>query len=485
VVQVEFAPIPARLIVHYKDTDGNTITTDYSPGGTYYVGDSVDCGLFDPVVVGSKAYRYDHSSKTVTTNGKCTVTATTTEVTHFYKAPAQLIVHYKDTAGNKIKDDVTTTGTYYVGDRVDCAKLSTIASSSTTPYLYKNSTPQTPDANGKCEVTALKTEVTHVYRIPAKMTIKYKSGDTEIKSPFVYDTDIYVDDELDCKLVQRIQYGTPTVHLYDYDSTDVTILTGNKCKVTSANTVVTHNYNIVKGDIIIHYKDVDTDEEISNPLTVTKPVNDKTTIKKKTITDYMFVGGPDGQEKTHTEATQNYNLYYKRLGTIVTHYIDYDTQEPVADDLIEKGRIGKDYKAEPIDVDGYILYESPEVTDLTFTRDPQEFTFIYRKRASITVRYVDKDTDEDITDPVNDNDGWDGKKYTCEELKLKGYKLVSSPKEEDCHYSVDGNTVIFYYQKNKAVNPKTGDSNMLPLALAGVALGLVAALGTIKLIKRR
>ena len=422
------------------------------------------------VVDGSNVYSGTDTTKADHQVTLSKVVADHTVQVEFAPKPATLTVHYKS-GSTTIKEDYTKTG-LYVGDVVDCKQLASITYDS---HLYNYTNSSATVTNGNCTITSENTVVTHNYaKVPATLTVHYKSGSTTIKEDYTK-TGLYVGDVVDCKVLQTITNDT---RVYSYKNSSATVTNGN-CTITEANTVVTHNYDIVKGDIIIHYIDEDKDEEMDK-TTIKKNTGETTTVGDREFDRYEYTHGDSGKTYTHTVDDIHAYLYYRRMGIITTHYIDFDTNEPLEDDRLDTDHVGEIYVSEPIDIDNYVLYDGPDESEYTYGYDDQDITYYYRRRGSITVRYVDEKTGDDIITPEHDDTGWVGKTYSCKEKDIKGYSLVSSPKEEDCVYTFDGTTVTFIYRKkNNPVNPKTGDSNMTPLVIGGAALLLVLVLNYI------
>ncbi|EFW06853.1 hypothetical protein HMPREF9459_01668 [Streptococcus anginosus 1_2_62CV] len=183
------------VTVHYKDEDGKVIKepekdTTGAPINTVYD-------------------TRDHAHKTITTKDGRTyeivpektqgleqgrVVEGNTDVTYIYKQVfGDVVVHYEDESGKKIKEDVTDTSHAKVGENYDTTDHKTTAIKS-GDKVY-NLVPEKTKGNEKGKVTKGVTEVTYVYKEvkaePTKKGTNAKGEDVNGKTMLAGSTEIY------------------------------------------------------------------------------------------------------------------------------------------------------------------------------------------------------------------------------------------------------------------------------------------------------
>lgn len=186
------------VTVHYKDEDGKVIKepekdTTGAPINTVYD-------------------TRDHAHKTITTKDGRTyeivpektqgieqgrVVEGNTDVTYIYKQVfGDVVVHYEDESGKKIKEDVTDTSHARVGEDYDTTDHKTTAIKS-GDKIY-NLVPEKTKGNEKGKVTKGVTEVTYVYKEvkaePKKKGTNAKGEDVNGKTMLAGSTEVYTID---------------------------------------------------------------------------------------------------------------------------------------------------------------------------------------------------------------------------------------------------------------------------------------------------
>ena len=186
------------VTVHYKDEDGKVIKdpekdTTGAPINTVYD-------------------TRDHAHKTITTKDGRTyeivpektqgieqgrVVEGNTDITYIYKQVfGDVVVHYEDESGKKIKEDVTDTSHAKVGENYDTTDHKTTAIKS-GDKVY-NLVPEKTKGNEKGKVTKGVTEVTYVYKEvkaePTKKGTNAKGEDVNGKTMLAGSTEVYTID---------------------------------------------------------------------------------------------------------------------------------------------------------------------------------------------------------------------------------------------------------------------------------------------------
>ncbi len=251
----------------------------------------------------------------------------------------------------------------------------------------------------------------------------------------------------------------------------------------------------VQGKVIVKYIDKDTNEEI---IKITKtddvgagPVsaqNEKTSepktygyeiigkigteyeTDKKEIEGYEYIESTENERGKIKEKDTEVIYYYQKPRTkVIVKYQDREGKDIIEQTVIE-GLLGDKYKTEQKEIDKYVYIETKGNEEGEMTREETEIIYIYAKTAKLKVKYIDKDTNEEIIKITKTDDvgagpvsaqnektsepktygyeitGLVGDKYETEQKEIQYYIYVKSTentkgelKEED--------TVEYYYRK--------------------------------------
>ncbi|MBY4963071.1 MucBP domain-containing protein, partial [Streptococcus suis] len=387
-----YQEVKGDVIVHYVDTEGNPIsgTTDdgkqtestvedtpTSSTGTPY--DTTDLRPNTITTADGKIYKRVPAATIGKEDGK--VVEGTTEVTYVYELlQGDVIVHYVDTEGNTIADDVTDqvitdTGTDY--DTTD-NKPEKIVNDETGDVYYilpKDEVKAGDKETGK--VVEGTTEVTYIYQKAGNVVVNYTLADgTVIKDPVndetnakpgsPYDTKdnkpetITTTDGKVYKLVPAGTYNVGTVS----DDNNLTAAGNGKATGIDATTgtveagvtkEITYVYQEVKGDVIVEYYDTEGNTiaktEVDTPTTSVDTPYETYDHKPATITVvekdgsetlyyYKEVKDTSAPEKGDVvEGTTTVQYVYEKAGSVNVNYVDTEgnpIQAPVADETNEK-----------------------------------------------------------------------------------------------------------------------------------------------------
>ncbi|HFI0135857.1 TPA: MucBP domain-containing protein [Streptococcus suis] len=476
-----------NVIVHYVDENGNPISgttdagtetestvtdTDYSVGGTAY--DTTDLKPKTITTADGKIYQLVPAATQGNETGKV-VAGETQEITYVYKlVEGDVIVHYVDTDGNTIADDVTDqvitdTGTPY--DTTDNKPEKIVNDETGDVYYYKEVKAGDKETGKVVEGT---TEVTYIYQKAGNVVVNYTLADgTVIKDP--------VNDETNQK--PGTEYNTT-----DNKPETITTADGKVYKLVPTATIgnetgdveagktieVTYIYEEVKSDVVVEYYDTE-----GNPISGTETDNATSVDDTKDAsigTDYNtddkkpeIITAADGtvyyyKEVKDTsapttgkvaETTTTVQYVYEKAGNVVVNYITEDgtplsgttntgtTTASTVDDT-KDGKPGSTYdttdlKPTTITTDDgktYELVPASTVGDETGTVEAgvtKEVTYVYKEvKGSVVVNYVTTDgtviqapvTDTPETSTGTGYDTTDNKPNTITTADGKTYKLV-------------------------------------------------------------
>ena len=225
---------------------------------------------------------------------------------------------------------------------------------------------------------------------------------------------------------------------------------------------VIYYYEKTPAKVIIKYQDEEGNDLIPERV-VEGYVSQEYETKAEEIEEYELkeVIGQEKGEMTKDDIVIIYVYKKKEAGGVIVHYIDKETGEKLAEDEVIEGNIGEEYKTERKVIENYQKAE-PEPTNKegTMAEETIEVTYYYERISSgkITVKYVDKETKEEITyeDDTGEEKtygyvikGYIGEEYKTEEKEIPYYKLVENmlPINREGILSQNDETVTYYYEK--------------------------------------
>ncbi|HFU4472928.1 TPA: MucBP domain-containing protein, partial [Streptococcus suis] len=382
-----YKEVTGNVIVHYVDQDGNPIsgTTDEGKKTASTVTDTPESST------GTPYNTTDLKPKTITTDdGKIyklvpaatqgeedgKVVVGTTEITYVYElVQGDVIVHYVDTEGNTIADDVTDqtitdTGTDYDTRDNKPEKITNDQTGEVYYILPKDEVKAGDKETGK--VVEGTTEVTYIYEKAGSVNVNYV--DTEgnvLKAPVAdvtdgkpgSDYDTVLDNKLasisvDGKLYRLVPAGDYKVGTVGAEN-NLTVAGNGKATGIDATTgtveagktkEITYVYQEVKGDVVVEYYDTEGNTiaktEVDTPTTSVdtpyetydhKPAT-ITVVEKdgsETVYYYKEVKDTSAPEKGDVvEGTTTVQYVYEKAGNVNVNYVDTEgnvIQAPVAD----------------------------------------------------------------------------------------------------------------------------------------------------------
>ncbi|HFI0978556.1 TPA: MucBP domain-containing protein [Streptococcus suis] len=447
-----------NVIVHYVDENGNPISgttdagtetdstvtdTDYSVGGTAY--DTTDLKPNTITTADGKVYRLVPAATQGNETGEV-VAGETQEITYVYKlVEGDVIVHYVDTDGNTIADDVTDqvitdTGTPY--DTTDNKPEKIVNDETGDVYYYKEIKPEDA-AKETGKVVEGTTEVTYVYEKAGDVVIKYVDvNGTELKAPVAdttagkpgsdYNTAEGTEKPTtittaDGKVYALVPAGDYPVGTVAADSNLASGATPTGTVEAGVTKEVTYVYQEVKSDVVVEYYDTegnviaktvtDTNDASVGTVYNTDEDNRPETITADDGTVYYYKEVKDTSAPTTgkvAETTTTVQYVYEKAGNVVVNYITEDgavIKQPVNDETNAKP--GTEYNTtdnKPTTItteDGKTYELIPTATIGNETGNVEagkttEVTYVYKEvKGSVVVNYVTTDGTV-LQDPVTD-----------------------------------------------------------------------------------
>ncbi|HFI0451791.1 TPA: MucBP domain-containing protein [Streptococcus suis] len=374
------------------------------------------------------------------------VSGETKEVTYVYQlVKGDVIVHYVDTDGNTIADDVTDqvitdTGTAY--DTTDNKPEKIVNDETGDVYYYKEIKPEDA-AKETGKVVEGTTEVTYVYEKAGDVVIKYVDvNGTELKAPVAdttagkpgsdYNTAEGTEKPTtittaDGKVYALVPAGDYPVGTVAADSNLASGATPTGTVEAGVTKEVTYVYQEVKSDVVVEYYDTegnviaktvtDTNDASVGTVYNTDEDNRPETITADDGTVYYYKEVKDTSAPTTgkvAETTTTVQYVYEKAGNVVVNYITEDgavIKQPVNDETNAKP--GTEYNTtdnKPTTItteDGKTYELIPTATIGNETGNVEagkttEVTYVYKEvKGSVVVNYVTTDGTV-LQDPVTD-----------------------------------------------------------------------------------
>ncbi|MBY5026124.1 MucBP domain-containing protein [Streptococcus suis] len=389
-----YKEVKGNVVVNYVDTEGNPIagTTDagnvtessveHTPEtstGTDYNTQNLRPNTI--TTTDGKIYKLVPAAIPANETGK--VVEGTTTVTYVYELlQGDVIVHYVDTDGNTIADDVTDTqitdtGTDY--NTKEDHKPEKIVNDETgkTYYILPENEVKDGSAPEEGKVVEGTSHVTYIYEKAGSVNVNYVDTEGNVLKDPVADVtdgkpgsgyDTVLDNKLasisvDGKLYRRVPAGTYNVGTVS-DDNNLTAVGNGKATGIDATTgtveagvtkEITYVYQEVKGDVIVEYYDTEGNTiaktEVDTPTTSVDTPYETYDHKPATITVvekdgsetlyyYKEVKDTSAPEKGDVvEGTTTVQYVYEKAGSVNVNYVDTEgnpIQAPVADETNEK-----------------------------------------------------------------------------------------------------------------------------------------------------
>ncbi|HEP1842545.1 TPA: MucBP domain-containing protein, partial [Streptococcus suis] len=479
-----YQEVKGDVIVHYVDQDGNPIsgTTDAgietastvtdtpeSSTGTPY--DTTDLRPNTITTADGKIYKRVPAATIGKEDGK--VVEGTTEVTYVYELlQGDVIVHYVDTEGNTIADDVTDqvitdTGTDY--DTKD-NKPEKIVNDETGDVYYilpKDEVKAGDKETGK--VVEGTTEVTYIYEKAGDVVIKYVDvNGVELQAPVADTTDGKPGSDYntaegtekpttittaDGKVYALVPAGDYPVGTVAADSNLASGATPTGTVEAGVTKEVTYVYQEVKSDVVVEYYNTDgeviaatvVDEDDKSVGTVynTDEDNRPESITAVDGTVYYYKEVKDTSAPTTgkvAETTTTVQYVYEKAGDVIVHYITTDgtpisgvtnagtVTASTVDDTVN-GKPGSTYDTSDLrpttittdEGKTYELVPAATIGDENGTVESgvtKEVTYVYKEvKGSIVVNYISTTGEELQAQVVDTPEASTGTEYDTKDNK--------------------------------------------------------------------
>ena len=495
-----YKEITGNVVVHYVDTEGNTLAEDTKDVENGSLSEKYDTTDNKPAKLEKAGQVYYLTAKELKDGSKPengAVVEGTTEITYVYEKAGQVVVHYVDEAGNTLQADVVGTKDGKPGAKYDTSDNDMKPTRITTPEgkVYEL-VPASTKGNETGDVEAGKTtEVTYVYKeVKGNVVVHYtdEAGNT-IAEDVKDTTDGSVSSAYDTSDNKPATITTKDGKVY------VLVPTSTKGeesgKVTEGTTEVTYVYKEVTGDVVVHYVDTEgnviaEDKEDTKGASLNAKYdttdNKPATIEKDGVKYYLTEKAVKDDSKPETgdvvEGKTEVTYVYEKAGQVVVHYVD-EAGNTIQTDAVDTkdGKPGVAYNTTDNDMkptrittaEGRVYELVPASTKGNENGSVEagkttEVTYVYKEvKGNVVVHYVDEAGNtiaEDVKDTTDGSvssayDTSDNKPATITTKDGKLYVLVpTSTKGDENGKVTEGTTEVTYVYKEVKEGTTNGGS---------------------------
>ena len=495
-----YKEITGNVVVHYVDTEGNTLAADTKDVENGSLSDKYDTTDNKPAKLEKDGVVYHLTAKELKEGSKPengAVVEGTTEITYVYEKAGNVLVHYVDEAGNTLQADAVDTKDGQPGAKYDTSDNDMKPTRITTPEgkVYEL-VPASTKGNETGDVEAGKTtEVTYIYKeVKGNVVVHYvdEAGNT-IAEDIKDTTDGSVSSAYDTSDNKPATITTKDGKVY------VLVPTSTKGeesgKVTEGTTEVTYVYKEVTGDVVVHYVDTEgnviaEDKEDTKGASLNAKYdttdNKPEKIEKDGTVYYLTEKAVKDDSKPENgdvvEGKTEVTYVYEKAGQVVVHYVD-EAGNTIQTDAVDTkdGKPGAAYNTTDNDMkptrittaEGRVYELVPASTKGNENGSVEagkttEVTYVYKEiKGNVVVHYVDEAGNtiaEDVKDTTDGSvssayDTTDNKPATITTKDGKLYVLVpTSTKGDENGKVTEGTTEVTYVYKEVKEGTTNGGS---------------------------
>ncbi|MEJ8554783.1 MucBP domain-containing protein [Tepidibacter sp. Z1-5] len=249
-----------------------------------------------------------------------------------------------------------------------------------------------------------------------------------------------------------------TVVTYYYEKQDEVIPEIKKGRV-----VVIHKW----GEKVLKFEDLG-EEEVGTQYTTNS-------LTEEEYKDFKVIV-PENKDGKYEEGTIEVIYYYintnpsrpdieeKKIGEVVVKYLEKNTAKKLVEEDLLKDEVGKNYKTQDKQIDGYKLVEKPSNAQGQYIEGKIEVVYYYEKEiekpiepekkiGEVIVKYLEKNTNKELAEGNLLKDEV-GKDYKTQDKQIDGYKLVENTLNTQGQYIEGKIEVIYYYEKERPKKKK-------------------------------
>lgn len=247
-----------------------------------------------------------------------------------------------------------------------------------------------------------------------------------------------------------LPYNTSSKDIEGYKK-DASHSPANDHGIVNGDIEVTYYYDRKDADVVITYVDRN---DINNPfLQITDGYNygDTYTTEEREFENYEYVdhdGALTGKvTKDHTFVTY---YYERKVGNIIVKYLDETDLHELYPTSNTTMNYGEQYTTEEKEFDGYELTRIDGRPNSTVDDDKIIIYYYKKKDATLTVKYMDLVSLEELHSPTITNLKF-GDSYQTEKLNIKDYDYSMVDGVENGVANDENILVIYYYERHRAI----------------------------------
>lgn len=423
-------------------------------------------------------YEYDHYESDANDGKNFGVVNKNITVNYYYKKKATVTVnYYKEGTTEKLAEsDILNK---YYGDTYD---VSNYKDNNNVPskYEYTRFTINTTDElTGTVYIDEIR--INYYYKLKdSKVVINYLEDGTNNKLAESTIISTKYDNKYDVTSYKNNSNISSKYEYIRFESNPSDTLTGT---VNQDTVTINYYYKLKKSKIIINYYKEGTTEKLADTTTLNQTYDDKYDVtsykdNKSISMDYRYVSYTSTPENALSgivsQDTITVNYYYAlKEATINIKYLDELTNENILNEENINTKYGVLYNTLNLDsykkeIKGYD-YSKTETTPRDITgkvnQDTTTIIHYYKKKASITINYIDKYTNAKIdginSDVINSHygDSYNTENNRTEKEKNKIFndydyanEYIITPENTSLNGTINTDKIVVNYYYNKKSN---------------------------------
>lgn len=173
------------------------------------------------------------------------------------------------------------------------------------------------------------------------------------------------------------------------------------------------------------------------------------------MSKYKFSTNENNPNYKGATVSQNLDIFgsitlEKEPAKVIVNYIDNYTGEIIEESEVINGWINDEYSTYQKQIEGYRLVSVPENANGKFLNKETIVTYKYIKQSSVTVKYIDIDTNKEIS-PQNVTIYDEGEEYSTLKKDINDYQYLKSTPNISGIIGRTDIEVIYYYEKKNGL----------------------------------
>ncbi|MGN1013245.1 MAG: MucBP domain-containing protein, partial [Clostridia bacterium] len=429
-------PAGITVITYYyiKESDVTVKYIDENTGNEIDGVDSVTTTYKekDPYTTEKKTIEgYTYTRDTENTSG--TVGRTNIEVIYYYKRNSEVTAKYID----KNTQEVIASEVNIKGLEGDAY---TTSQKDIEGYVYDS---VVGDASGNLKANP--TEVIYYYIKQSKVITKY--------------VDMYTDGEI----AERVNITYKEGDLYSTTRKNITGYTYEKVTENASGTVAREDIEVTyyykkNTSVAVKYIDIYTDEEIADSEKLSGVQGDPYTTIQKDIDSYKFVEVSGDTEGNMGADPKEIVYKYVKQADVYVECIDEITGVLIG--RVDPVRYSEkeNYTTESLSIEGYTLTRNSGNTSGVMGRENILVKYYYKKNTSVTVKYIDMVTKEEIANKEVIT-GLEKQDYETSKKTITGYEYIEVTGKTSGQMEREPQEVVYKYKKQSNLITEHIDAN--------------------------